>query len=257
MKIYIDLLLIFNFIIDLVLLLSVAGMLKRKLSFYRVIFASFIGSFSILFLFIKLNNFQLFVLKLVISVVMIIVAFKFINLKYFFKNIIYLYLNSIFLGGFIYFINNALFLNNNNFKFISNSYQLNFYLMTIITPIIISYYVRRMKTITEYHNYRFYTTVKYHDQEISGIGFLDSANTLKYKRKMVILVSHNLLNFEVDDYILLPYQALNHIGLVKCFMIDYLKYNNRVLSNVYLGIMDNEIGFDGVDFLLHKEMIEG
>lgn len=257
MKIYIDVLLIFNFIIDLLLLLSVAATLKRKTTFYRMVSGAFVGSFSILLLFYNFNNVQLFILKLFVSALMIIVSFKFKDIKYFIKNIGYLYFSSMILGGGIYLFNNMISLENNNLKFISNSYQLNFFGMLILSPILIAYYVRKIKTLKEHTQYRYYTSVKYKNNYIEGIGFVDSGNSLSFKRKPVILVANKLVNFEVKEYELLPYQALNHIGIVKCFKVDYLRCDSKILKDVYLGIMDNEIGFDGVDFLLHKKMVEG
>ena len=257
MKIYIDVLLIFNFIIDLLLLLSVAATLKRRITFYRTIIGSFVGSFSILFLFFDFNNVELFLLKFIVSIVMVVITFGFKDICYFIKNISYLYFSSIILGGSIYLWNNMFSFKNENFKFISNSYQLNFLGMLFLAPILIAYYVRKIKTLKEHMQYRYYTSVKYKDNNIDGIGFIDSGNDLKFKRKPVILVSNKLINFDICEYSLLPYQALNHVGVVKCFKVDYLKYDSKILKDIYLGIMDNEIGFDGVDFLLNKEMMEG
>lgn len=257
MVIYIDVLLIFNFIIDLLLLLSVAVILKRKVSFYSVVSGAFVGSFSILLLFYEFNNVELFLLKFLISVVMIVVSFKYRDIKYFVKNISYLYFVSIILGGGIYLFNNMVSLENNNFKFISNSYQLNFIGMLILSPILIAYYIRKIKTLNEHIQYRYYTSIKYGKNCIDGIGYIDSGNSLTFKRKPVVLISSKLINFEIEEYSLLPYQALNYTGVVKCFKVDYLKYDSNVIKNIYLGIMENEVGFDGIDFLLNSKMMEG
>ena len=257
MKIYIDVLLIFNFVIDLLLLLSVTVTLKRRTSFYRIVGGAFIGSFSILFLFYNFSNIELFVLKLFVSILMILVSFRFRDIKYFIKNISYLYFSSMILGGGIYLWNNMISLENSNLKFISNSYQLNFLGMLILSPILIAYYVRKIKTLREHIQYRYYTSVKYKNNNLEGIGYVDSGNSLTFKRKPVILVSNKLVNFEIEEYELLPYQALNHIGIVKCFKVEQIQYDSNKMKDVYLGIMDNEIGFDGVDFLLNKKMVEG
>lgn len=257
MIIYVDVLLIFNFVIDLLLLLSVAVTLKRKVSFYSIVSGAFVGSFSIILLFYEFNNIELFFLKFMISIIMILVAFKYRDIKYFIKNISYLYFSSIILGGGIYLFNNMVSLENNNFKFISNGYQLNFIGMLILSPLLIAYYVRKIKTLKEHTQYRYYTSIKYKDKNIEGIGYIDSGNSLTFKRKPVVLISSSLINFEIDDYTLLPYQALNHIGIVKCFKIDYLKYDSNIMKNIYLGVMENDVGFDGIDFLLNSKMMEG
>ena len=257
MKIYVDLLLIFNFIIDLLLLLSVGVTLKRNISFYRIIAGSFIGSFSILLLFFPFNNIELFIFKLLVSVVMILVAFQYYGFKYLIKNLSYLYFSSIILGGCLYLWNNMISFDNFGFKFISNSYQLNFFGMLILSPILIAYYVRKIKTLKEHQQYRYYTKIGYQNQSIEGIGYIDSGNNLTYKRKPVVLMSHKLINFEINDYEFLPYQALNYVGVVKCFKADWVKYDSKILEDIYLGIMDHDVGFDGVDFLLNQKMMEG
>ena len=54
MKIYLDLLMILNFLIDFILLITVSIILKRNVSINRVMLGAFFGGISILFLF--LNN---------------------------------------------------------------------------------------------------------------------------------------------------------------------------------------------------------
>lgn len=257
MKVYIDLLLIFNFIVDFLLLISVATILKRRVSFYRIVAGAFIGSLSIFLLFLSLSTFLLLLVKLIVSVIIILITFKYRDIKYFLKNISYFYFVSMVLGGGIYLWNNTFSYHNNGLSFISNSYQLNFFGLLIISPVLIACYVRKMKSIQEQYNYYYYVDVYYKDKNIKGIGFLDNGNTLTYKNRPVILINNNKISFNIDKYELLPYQALNYIGIVKCFKIDYLTLNEKKWNNVYLGIMENNFGIDGVDFLLHREMMEG
>ena len=82
MTIYLDLVMILNFTIDFILLLTVSLILKRNIKITRIMLGSFFGGISILFLFFNMNNIILFLLKLIISILMIIITFKFVNLKY-------------------------------------------------------------------------------------------------------------------------------------------------------------------------------
>lgn len=257
MKVYIDLLLIFNFIIDFLLLLSVAAILKRRVSFYRITAGAFFGSFSLLLLFIPLNSIGLLLLKFLTSIIMVLITFKYKDIRYFIKNIGYFYFVSMLLGGGIYLWNTTFSYNNEGISFISNSYQLNFFGLLILSPILIAYYVRKMKSMEEQYNYYYYVDVYYKDKNIKGVGFLDSGNTLTYKKNPVILITKDKISFDIESYELLPYQALNYIGIVKCFKINYILLNEKRWDNVYLGIMENSFGMDGVDFLLHREMMEG
>ena len=105
MKVYIDLVLILNFLIDLIVLITTSYVLKRNIKNIRLILGALVGSLTTLFLFIKLSSVTLFLLKVVISILMTITTFSYRNIRYTLKNISYLYIVSIILGGFIYFLN--------------------------------------------------------------------------------------------------------------------------------------------------------
>lgn len=105
MKVYIDLVLILNFLIDLVVLITTSYVLKRNVKSIRLILGALVGSLTTLFLFIKLSSVTLFILKVVISILMTITTFSYRNIRYTLKNISYLYIVSIILGEFIYFLN--------------------------------------------------------------------------------------------------------------------------------------------------------
>ena len=105
MKIYLDLVMILNFAIDFILLLTVSLILKRNVKITRIMLGAFIGGVSILFLFFNVNSVVLFLFKLIISILMIIMSFGFRDIKYTLVNLLYLYMSSIILGGFLYLLN--------------------------------------------------------------------------------------------------------------------------------------------------------
>ena len=105
MKIYIDLILLLNFGFDFLLLLSVSLILRRNAPIYKLLLGAFIGSISVLTLFMKINSLQLFIIKIIISILMTTTSFKYKNIKYTLKNILYLYISSIVLGGTLYLLN--------------------------------------------------------------------------------------------------------------------------------------------------------
>ena len=105
MKIYIDLILLLNFGFDFLLLLSVSTILRRNTEIYKLLLGAFIGSISVLTLFIKITSLELFMLKIIISILMCLISFKYKNIKYTLKNILYLYISSIVLGGALYLLN--------------------------------------------------------------------------------------------------------------------------------------------------------
>ena len=125
MTIYVDGLLFLNFFFDFLLLLSVSVILKRNVSIFRIIIGAFIGSLTILILFFKITSFELFLIKVYLSIIMCLVSFGYKDLKYTLKNILFLYLVSIILGGFLYMINIEFGYKNKGLVFINNGFSLN------------------------------------------------------------------------------------------------------------------------------------
>ena len=97
MKVYLELILILNFLIDLFILMSVKVLLKRNTTMFKLILSSFIGSLSIILLFVKLTSLELFIIKLLLSIIMNLISFNYKNIKYLFKNIVFFYITSILL----------------------------------------------------------------------------------------------------------------------------------------------------------------
>ena len=93
MKIYIDLVIILNFVLDLILLMSVNFILRRNSKLWRLILGSFMGNITIILLFIRINNIVFVLSKLVCSLVIILVAFGYKDIKYVIKNIFLLLIN--------------------------------------------------------------------------------------------------------------------------------------------------------------------
>ena len=63
MKIYVDLIILLNFFLDFLLLLSVSLILRRNTKIYKLLIGAFLGGISVLSLFIKMSPFELFILK--------------------------------------------------------------------------------------------------------------------------------------------------------------------------------------------------
>lgn len=103
MKIYLDLLFFLNFGFDFILLLVVSIILRRNVSLTRIVLGGLIGGLSIFILFLKINSFELFILKILISIIMILASFSYKNIKYFMKNFFFLYSASMILEAFYIF----------------------------------------------------------------------------------------------------------------------------------------------------------
>lgn len=255
MTIYIDIILLINFIIDLLLLLSVSFLLKRRASITRIIISSSIGSLSTLLLFVIHNNFLLLMYKLLISIIMIIITFKYNNFHYFKDNLIYLYIISIILGGTIYLINNQISSINNGLIFTSNNLKINLFLLIIITPIIIYKYLITTKNYQiTYSNY-YDIDIYYNDLCIKGTAFLDTGNNLKdpYFKRPIILINKELINEPVKTF-LVPYSVVNNQkGLLEVFSPKKIIINNKKCKKTLLGLSD--VNINGIKIILNKEVL--
>ena len=257
MKIYLDLVMILNFMIDFLLLITVSIILKRNASIYRLLVGSFIGGLSILFLFININSIELFIYKVIISILMTIISFKYINIRYTLINLLYLYISSIVLGGFLYFLNLQFSLSHIGIVFINKGLSINFIFLLITSPIILYIYIVQTKKLrykyNNYHNIEIYiNNVKY-----NYIGYMDTGNMLKdnLTGKIIILIDKRKILFDIVNFRLIPYTSVKS-GLLKVIKIDKLIFEKNIYENVLLGIIDN-IGIDGVDIILNRYLLEG
>lgn len=252
MKIYIDLVLFLNFVFDFILLLSVSILLRRMISLNRLLVGAFIGSLSILLLFIKISTIKLFFLKITISIVMTLVCFGYRNKKYFLRNLGFLYMASIVLGGFLYFLNIQFSYKQQGIVFFHNGLSINFIFLIIFSPIIIYIYIKQGLNLK--NNYSKYHRVKmyFSNKEVECIGFVDTGNKVvdPYFRRRVIFVNGLDISLS-NNYVFVPIKTLNMEGLVKCFRLNKLEIDGKEINEKFLvGIMDRKIKIDGIDCIL-------
>lgn len=250
MKIYIDFVLFINFMFDFLILISVNLILKRYAKIYKIIIGSIVGSLSIFLLFINLNTFTLFIIKLFISILMIVISFGF---RDFFKNFLYLYLISIILGGFIYFINNNVSYKTDGLLFINNGYSVNLILLLIISPIILYLYIKDYHKSKNIVSNIHLVTIKYNNKVYNYRGYLDTGNKLKdpYKNRAVSILYDN--SIKPDRFIYIPYNTLSEEGILKGIIVDYMIIDNIYkYDNVVIGLTDNRFILDESDIILNS-----
>lgn len=244
MKIYLDLFLIFNVIMDAIILMGTSAILKRRTSTLRIVLSSLLGGLSSLLLFTNINKLLIEVISVIL---MSLICFRYKNIKYMIKNIIYIYLLSIILGGLIYLFNIRI---NNEFYT---------YLVIIIISIeVIVLYIKEMKKIeNNYHNY-YDVSICFARSKVSLIGFLDTGNNLydPYQKRPIIIVPMKYL--DSDKYLLVPYHtASSSSSLLKCVKPKYITINGRIIHNVLVGFSSNIKLPDGVEVILHKDLMKG
>lgn len=248
MTVYIDLVCIINFIYDFLILLTVSFTLKRNRKIYYYILSSLIGVLSIFLLFLKINNIVLFLLKILISVIMVIVAFGYKSIKYTISNIIYFYMTSIILAGFLYLIKE----NNSNFN-------LNYIVLLIIGPIILFIYYKSNKKLKNTYSDYYKIKIVFDNIEYNLVSFYDNGNNLKdpISRKSIIIVGNSRLEkiYNIRSPVYVPVITVKGTHLMKCFKPSYIILNDKKIYNYLIG--ESSIKFsDGVECLLNKSLKE-
>lgn len=244
MKVYIDLVIILNFLFDFVLLWSVNYILRRNIKIGRIILGSLVGELSIIVLFI--SSF-LVLIKLLISFLIIYITFGYRDIKYFLKNVLYFYLVSSLMGGCIYFL----------------KYQLSVsYLIILIVAIIVfRYFILSFSFFrTNYSNYYNVKVFFKRDEYVSLNGFLDTGNKLvdPYGKRGIILVSEDKLgDINLVNPLYVPYHSLNNEGILRCYRGYKIEVNGKEMSNFLVGVSDNKFYLDGIDCVLNLKIMEG
>lgn len=248
MIVYIDLVCIINFIYDFLILLTVSFTLKRNRKIYYYILSSLIGVLSIFLLFLKINNIVLFLLKILISVIMVIVAFGYKSIKYTISNIIYFYMISIILAGFLYLI-----------KGNSSNFNLNYIVLLIIGPIILFVYYKSNKKLKNTYSDYYKIKIVFDNIEYNLVSFYDNGNNLKdpISRKSIIIVGNSRLEkiYNIRSPVYVPVITVKGTHLMKCFKPSYIILNDKKIYNYLIG--ESSIKFsDGVECLLNKSLKE-
>lgn len=261
MKVYVDLVLIVNFLIDLILLISVNYILRRNVKWWRLGLGSLFGSTTLIILFIDMNNIMLMIFKLLVSFFIIIIAFGYRDIKYTSKNIIYFYLVSMLLGGGIEFLSNQFKYSNEGLIFMDKGLGISYSVVIIISLFLFFKYIKCFSELK--NNYSNYFKCKiYFDNKQSIVlnAFLDTGNKLKdpYSNKSIILVDKKKIDdIKVRSPVYVPYNSLNNHGLLTCYKGFKLEIDGRCYDKFLIGISDEHFYMDGIDCILNNTIMEG
>lgn len=258
MTIYLDLLFLLNFFFDFVLLLTVNNTLKRNRTLKRIFLGAFIGSLTIIFLFLPVSSLVLFLIKVVLAFAMCLVTFGFHDKKYVIQNVSYLYMTSTVLGGFLYFLNLSFSENHYGLIFTYQTISINYIFLVIFSPIMLYIYVKQRREVNHYAKYYPVTIYFLNGKEITLNSFLDTGNTLvdPISKKKIILVNKEKIPFPVKNIIYVPYNTVSSHGLMKCFKIKAIEISGIQSKNYLVGMSDKDVLEDGVDCLLNSYCLE-
>lgn len=255
MRIYLDVIFFVNYFFDFLLLLGTAYILKEKVKIYRIAIGSLIGGLSLFILFLKINSFQLFILKIIISMLMILVTF---GSKNFYKNYLYFYIISIFAGGGMYLINNTFSYKHEGLIFFNNSLSINLIVLIICFPLIVYFYIKENKNYKNNISNIYLVDLFINKKNYKLRGYLDTGNTLidPYKKRGVILLNLNKIKISDDKVIYVPYKTITSSGLLKCYKIDKVIINKREFNNILIGDVNNKFQLENSDCILPNMLKE-
>ena len=276
MKIYLDIVLLENFIMNYIIIFSTAIISKSKISNLRISIASFIaGLYSILNYVCNFTNIENFFVKLIISILIILLVFGSHKPKIILRQLLLFYLVSFTFGGIAFML---LFLINPSNIIIEDGILVGTYpvKITILGGIIgflvivcVSYVIRdRLKTKSMLCDLEIFYKGKY--QKLKTM--IDTGNLLKepISQTDVIIVEKNSLRGILSDEILdnldsivqgkwldsivdihsykfklIPFSSLgNDNGLLIGFKPDYIKIFDEeeyIRNDVIIGIYNGKL----------------
>lgn len=254
MKIYLDIVLLINFFFDFFIIFGTKYTLKIEVKLYRILLGSFVGSVSIILLFIPLNNFLLLLIKLLVSMLIILTSFGYRN---FFKNLFYFYLISIILGGGLYLLDITYTYDNRGLVFFNNGLSINLILILILSPIIIYLYVKENKNYKNNYSNIYSVEISINDKYYKLKSMLDTGNNLKdpYTNKHILILNNNI-KINKRKFLYVPYTALNTEGLLKCFKPDKVVINNIEFKNCLVGLSKEKFHLGDIDCILPNKFKE-
>lgn len=261
MKIYLDLVFLLNFGFDFLLLLSVSVLLRRKASIKRLFLGALIGACTIFCLFVQLTSLELFLIKVVMSIIMVLCTFSYKNINYTFKNVSYLYMTSIVLGGFLYYLNIEFSYKQDGLIFYHHGLSINFIILVLIAPIILYNYVKQGKEVKNITQYYYHLNLFFKDFACQLTGYLDTGNMLEdpYFHKPIIIINPNVIPERlISKFIYVPISTVNGSKTIQCFFIDKIEIKGiGIRKHILIGISPEKIHLDGIDVLLQTKILEG
>ena len=225
---YIELLVILNYIFDFIILFSINLILKNNVSLKRLSLGALFGLLVIPFIFIKLPSFINILIRFIYGLFMVIVTFKYKNIRYTIQNVIYLYMISTIVAGFLYYLS------------LEINYQI---LLIILVPFylyLISFMVRKEKRMGKY---QFNVKLKINSNEVKLKGYLDTGNSVRdyVLKNKVIIVSKDVINKYLENNIFyyLNVNTINGSELLRCYKVNDILIDDKKINKCVIAVSNH------------------
>lgn len=242
MRVYLDIIFLINFIFDFISILGTSIILKRNIKLIKIIIGSIIGEISVLSVFIRFNNIELIIFKIIISFLIILIVFNFKNMRYFFTNLYYFYLIELILGGLLYMFKNMF------------NYSM---LIEILLGIsFIYFFIKNIKKLKTNYNKYISVMLDINNNTYELNAFLDTGNKLRdpYLNNPIIILDNT--KYKLNGDILVPFSTCNYNGILKCIKGSNLYVNGIKINKKFLVGLSNNINIDGVDCIFNEDLME-
>lgn len=232
MIVYMDVLLIQNFIVNYFLLIITGKILKIKFSFWRLVLASFIGSLYIITFFLKNRYLTTMPIKLLVPLIMILISFPKEKIKFYLSSTVTYIILSMCLAGI------CIFLEGNNTKSLTyNGYLINFSSKGLVLSLIIFFLIgERMctfiKSQIQVKALAYELDIYIHGELYSMQAFLDTGNELREPITNLPVIIAEEYNFQElirreGDFYDIPYRVVSgSSGKLKGIKADYIIIKN-------------------------------
>ncbi len=252
MTVYVDVILLANFLLDYNLIAYTGVINQQRVSFLRIILATLLALSSLSLFFVEIKSLFL-LLRIIYSLVIIYVAFSFTSIKQYVKNIIIFYfLNYVTAGVLVSY----------DFNFTTNTIFVNYHRKTTWYLLVISFIFANVityiyKVIGENNQYQKTNVVKvkfrFFNQDYYANGLIDTGNTVESSGDQVpvVFIDKKLFSFEINEMFLtnheIPFtyimiKTINDERLTLVFRPEafYLvSKESKQEKHVYLALFDN------------------
>ena len=211
MTVYIDVVLIENLIMNYIIIFATGIILKIKMKQIRIILGSLIGAIYTIIAYVSnLRIYSNFILKFILSIIIVYVSFNPQTQKQLWKSLLIFYLTSLVFGGaafaIIYVVRPQEILRNNQLIFGTTSMKIILF-SAILAFIVIILAFKIVKNKISKKDMFCDIEVKINEEIIKTKAMIDTGNFLKepITNKSVVVIEHTLL------YDCIPKQILNNI----------------------------------------------
>lgn len=259
MTVYIEYVLINNFIIDFFLLKTTFLLSGKSAKIYRLILASLFGSVvALIYPLINLSPILTALFKLLVGIMLLVISKNYSEKKEFIVCALFFLSLSALLGGGVFMAYSLFGVMEVSELGVALCCIPAYFITAFIKKMIVIFYKR-----ADLERFTFEVEIFYSEKSVKGRAFLDTGNNVYYNNTPAVICNKRFfssLNLEPKDFKKLKKIKIDTInGQTEnyCILLDRLKILNgqteNIIDNVWMVITNKSIL--GVDLILHPRLL--